>query len=210
MLKPRHRTLAPELIEHELDLARRVQEALSPAALPAIPGIRLAAMNRPARIVSGDLYDVIRVDPERLVLFCADVSGKGFAAALLAAEFHAYCRSLVRAACAFADGALNPLPLQVVTLLNSDSVAPRTRESGHYATLMFAEFDTHTSLLQYVNAGHNPPLLLAPGLPPVELDESAVLHWTPGGLQLRRRYHPSPARRDAPRVHRRRHRRRHP
>jgi sigma-B regulation protein RsbU (phosphoserine phosphatase) len=173
--------LQPEELQHELDLARHVQQSLYPATLPHLPGTRLAALNEPARIVSGDLFDVIKIDPERIVLLCADVSGKGFAAALLASEIYAYVRATLRAACVFADSALGPLPVQVVTLLNSEAV--RRNESGRYATMFFAEFDSGERSLQYVNAGHNPPLLftdtgrvikLGDGGPPVGLLEDAI------------------------------------
>ena len=173
--------LQPEQLQHELDLARRVQQSLFPAQLPRLPGMTLAAVNHPARVVSGDLYDVIKIDPERIALLCADVSGKGLAAALLASEVYAYVRASLRAACVFADTSLGPLPVQVVTLLNTEAV--RRNESGRYSTLFFAEFDAGERALRYVNAGHNPPLLftrdnrvteLTLGGPPVGLFEDAV------------------------------------
>ena len=72
-------------VDKVLDLAREVQESLFPAQIPALPGISVAALNQPARVVSGDFYDIIGVPDDRMVAVCADVSGKGFAAALLAA-----------------------------------------------------------------------------------------------------------------------------
>ena len=177
---PVRRSLRPEQLEHELDLARTVQQSLFPESLPILPGMRLAAVNYPARIVSGDLYDVIKIDPERIALLCADVSGKGFAAALLASEVYAYVRSTLRAACVFADPTLGPLPVQVVTLLNTEAV--RRNASGRYATMFFAEFDASARSLCYVNAGHNPPLMftdagvseLSVGGPPVGLFEDSA------------------------------------
>ena len=174
------RTLRPEQLQHELALARAVQQSLFPESLPALAGVRLAAVNYPARIVSGDLYDVIKIDPERIAILCADVSGKGFAAALLASEVYAYVRSTLRAACVFADPTLGPLPVQVVTLLNTEAV--RRNASGRYATMFFAEFDASARSLCYVNAGHNPPLLftdarvseLTVGGPPVGLFEDSA------------------------------------
>ena len=173
-------TSSPEQLEHELALARAVQRSLFPESLPTLPGVRLAASNHPARIVSGDLYDVIKIDPERIAVLCADVSGKGFAAALFASEMYAYVRSTLRAACVFADPTLGPLPVQVVTLLNAEAV--RRNPAGKYATLFFAEFDASVRSLCYVNAGHNPPLMftsaglseLSVGGPPVGLFEDSV------------------------------------
>lgn len=174
------RTLQPEQLQHELALARAVQQSLFPASLPTLPDVRLAAVNHPARIVSGDLYDVIKIDPERIAVLCADVSGKGFAAALLASEVYAYVRATLRAACVFADPTLGPLPVQVVTLLNTE--AARRSASGRYATIFFAEFDASAGSLCYVNAGHNPPLLftdagvseLTVGGPPVGLFQDSA------------------------------------
>jgi sigma-B regulation protein RsbU (phosphoserine phosphatase) len=168
-------------LEYELDLARQVQRSLFPSPLPEIRGARLAAVNQPARIVSGDLYDVIVIDPERVAILCADVSGKGFPAALMASELHAYVRATLRAACVFADTSLGPLPVQVVTLVNHE--LSRHYGSGRYATMFFAEYDSADRALRYVNAGQNAPLLmvdgrpveqLADGGPPVGLFEDAV------------------------------------
>ena len=170
------------LLQHELDLARQVQRSLFPSPLPEVQGIRLAAVNHPARIVSGDLYDVIVIDPERVAILCADVSGKGFPAALMASELQAYVRATLRAACVFADSSLGPLPVQVVALVNN--ALSRHYGSGRYATMFFAEYDTAARTLCYVNAGQNPPLLLIPetgsvvqlsaGGPPVGLFEDAA------------------------------------
>ncbi len=169
-------------LEYELDLARQVQRSLFPSPLPSVAGVRLAAVNRPARIVSGDLYDVIVIDPERVAILCADVSGKGFPAALMASELQAYVRATLRAACVFADTSLGPLPVQVVTLVNHE--LSRHYGSGRYATMFFAEYDTADRSLRYVNAGQNPPLVTIPEKgsvvqlpasgPPVGLFEDAV------------------------------------
>lgn len=169
-------------LTHELDIARQVQQSLFPVPLPQVSGMRLAAANHPARIVSGDLYDVIVIDPERVAILCADVSGKGFPAALMASELQAYVRATLRAACVFADTSLGPLPIQVVALVNDE--LSRHDGSGRYATMFFAEYDTAERLLRYVNAGQNAPLVLDPratgvaeltiGGPPVGLFDTAT------------------------------------
>lgn len=176
------RQLPPGQLEYELELARQVQQGLLPSPLPQVEGVHVAAVNRPARIVSGDLYDAIIIDPERLAILCADVSGKGFPAALLASEIQAYVRATLRAACVFNDPTLGPLPLQVVSLLNAQ--AADRDAAGKYATMFFAEVDAGERKLHYVNAGHNPPLLitangisateLTTGGPPVGLLQNAT------------------------------------
>jgi phosphoserine phosphatase RsbU/P len=166
--------ISAEVLEHELDLAREVQESLFPAEIPALPGIRVAALNQPARIVSGDLYDIVGLDDNRMVVVCADVSGKGFPAALLAAQVQAYFRAMIQAASVVRSaleaapvsvdvfGSLGSLPLLVVEQLNT-TACRHMRLPGRYATLFFAEIDGRTGAVHYVNAGHNPPLLLASG-----------------------------------------------
>lgn len=163
-----------ERLEHELDLAREVQESLFPAEIPALPGIHVAALNRPAQIVSGDFYDIMAVDDHRTVVVCADVSGKGFAAALLAAQVQSYFRAMLQAVAVMRSAlesssvsvdlfkSLGSLPLQVVRELNA-TACRHGRLPGRYATLFFAEIDGRDGAVQYVNAGHNPPLLLASG-----------------------------------------------
>ena len=169
--------------------------------------MHLAAVNRPARVVSGDLYDAIVIDPERLAILCLDVSGKGFPAALLASEIQSYIRATLRAACVFNDPSLGPLPLQVVSLLNAR--AADREAAGRYATMFFAELDVGEQTLHYVNAGHNPPLLITAdgisfaemttGGPPVGLlqdatydagslaltEDSVVLIYTDGVVEAR-------------------------
>ena len=171
---PTHTWRSAEMLEHELDLAREVQESLFPPQIPALPGIRVAALNRPARIVSGDFYDVMAVDDHRTVVVCADVSGKGFAAALLAAQVQSYFRAMLQAVSVMRSAlqsssvsldvfrSLGSLPVQVVTQLNA-TTCRHGRLPGRFATLFFAEIDGRDGTVQYVNAGHNPPLLLASG-----------------------------------------------
>lgn len=166
--------VSAEVLERELDLAREVQESLFPAEIPALPGIRVAALNQPARIVSGDFYDVIGIDDDRMAVVCADVSGKGFPAALLAAQVQSYFRamvqagSVVRSVLESASGSADlfnlfgSLPLLVVRQLNT-TACRHMRLPGRYATLFFAEIHGRDGAVDYVNAGHNPPLLLAPG-----------------------------------------------
>ena len=78
------------VLEEELALARRIQQALIPADLPVLAGFELCARNVPSRHVSGDLYQaVLRRDGGECVLLLADVAGKGVAASLLAASVEA-------------------------------------------------------------------------------------------------------------------------
>src|SRR5919106_901653 len=80
-------------LDHDLEIARDIQRILLPAEAPAINGFQISGLNVPARQVSGDYFDYIQVDDERLVVAIAGVSGKGVPASLIMA----ICRSVLRA-----------------------------------------------------------------------------------------------------------------
>jgi serine phosphatase RsbU (regulator of sigma subunit)/putative methionine-R-sulfoxide reductase with GAF domain len=154
--------------EQELRVAREIQTALLPAALPRIAGWQLAAEWRAARLVGGDFYDVWwlphrTAEPgaiglpgpvvppgstgEALGFVIADVSDKGVPAAL----FMALSRSLVRA------GALDGSP-PAAALTRANRWIARDSESGMFVTLFYGILDPGSGLLRFCCAGHNPPL----------------------------------------------------
>jgi sigma-B regulation protein RsbU (phosphoserine phosphatase) len=128
-----------ERINREIEIAREVQERLFPQCVPAIPAIELAGHCRPAQGVGGDYYDFFELEGGRLGLAIGDVSGKGISAALLMASLRA---SLMQ---------------KVNRLVYEASTANR------YAIFFFAVYDAPSYELRYVNAGHNPPVLLREG-----------------------------------------------
>ena len=134
-------------IERELQVAREVQTSLLPRHTPQVEGWEFAAFWQPAREVAGDFYDFI--PGARLGLVIADVSDKGMPAAL----FMALSRSIVRASMAQALS-----PADGITQANRLICADAT--NGMFVTLFYAQLDPATGELAYVNAGHNPPLLL--------------------------------------------------
>jgi sigma-B regulation protein RsbU (phosphoserine phosphatase) len=145
-------------LENELSIAREVQQQLFPHALPELPGIELEAVCRPARVVSGDYYDFIRITPTHLAIALADISGKGISAALLMASLQAALRSDVLR---YREGqpGYNPSPLntaEIVSHLNRHLY--RNTSDERYATLFFGVYDTQTRRLNYTNAGHPPPI----------------------------------------------------
>ncbi len=147
------RTLSEEAVHRarvvrELELAREVQERLLPVELPKTDGLRTAAFYKSAEEVGGDYYDLFT---QRGVLCCVvgDVSGKGISSALLMATLRATLRALM----------LEPLPaVEIVRRLNSQLY--QASSMARYATFFFALYDPADCVLTYVNAGHNPPLLL--------------------------------------------------
>ncbi len=139
--------LAQERIERELQLAYEVQSRLMPRGQVVHEGWEVAAHWQPAREVSGDFYDLIPLGDE-LGLVVADVADKGMPAAL----FMAVVRSLLRASAGPGHS-----PAEAVAQTNR--WACRDASDGMFVTLWYGQFHTDGHL-RYVNAGHNPPLVL--------------------------------------------------
>jgi sigma-B regulation protein RsbU (phosphoserine phosphatase) len=133
-------------LEHELQLALKVQMSLLPAETPHHEGWEFAGQWLPAREVSGDFYDFISRDANQLSLVIADVSDKGMPAAL----YMAVTRGLVRASTQQAPTLAEGIRL-TNQLLCADS------STGMYVTLVYAQLDLLSGAISYVNAGHNPP-----------------------------------------------------
>jgi sigma-B regulation protein RsbU (phosphoserine phosphatase) len=138
-----------ERLNRELEIAREVQERLFPQRLPLVPGLDYCGRCRPAREVGGDYYDFLELPEGKLGIAIGDVSGKGIGAALLMASLEASLRALALVCADLAD---------LIDRVNS-LVLDASSES-RYATLFYAEYDPGSRQLCYVNAGHNPPVIL--------------------------------------------------
>ena len=137
----------------ELEIAREVQERLFPQQIPVRDGMNLAGYCRPALGVGGDYYDMIDFEDGRLGLAIGDVSGKGISAALLMASLRASLRGMAMD---------NPCDLaQLMKKLNR--LVYESSAVNRYATFFFAIYQPQTRELRYVNAGHNPPMILRCG-----------------------------------------------
>lgn len=138
-----------ERIAREMEIAREVQERLFPQRLPALDGVNLAGACRTVFGVGGDYYDAFEIG-DGLGLAIGDVSGKGISAALVMAGLRACLRTMTRTT----SGELTELMALLNHLIYEASAINR------YATFFFGVFDPLTSRFHYVNAGHNPPVLL--------------------------------------------------
>jgi sigma-B regulation protein RsbU (phosphoserine phosphatase) len=138
-----------ERLSRELEIAREVQERLFPQRLPSVPSLDYCGCCRPAREVGGDYYDFLELPEGKLGIAIGDVSGKGIGAALMMASLEASLRAQASVAHELAE-----LMKRVNNLVYEASAANR------YATLFYAEYDPKSRQLCYVNAGHNPPLIL--------------------------------------------------
>ncbi len=141
--------LQRERMERELQLAREIQQRFQPAASPNVPGYELQGISFPSYEIGGDYYDFIERPDGRLIIALGDVSGKGTAAALLMSSLHAAVHAQV---------ASHHTLVETITAVNRYMEA--NTPSNRFVTLFFAELDPVTGALSFVNAGHNPPLIV--------------------------------------------------
>ncbi len=154
-LRIRNVALAEEAAERremarELELARRIQVALLPDALPEIPGYEVHGGNIPSRGVSGDFYEIIgRNNDQEFLTLVADVSGKGMSASLLAAALEALVASPIEAG-------LEPEKIfQRASRLLYQRTPPE-----RYAVAILVALEPDSGDLRFVNAGQVPGLLI--------------------------------------------------
>jgi phosphoserine phosphatase RsbU/P len=155
-----------EMYKRELEMAREVQSMFIPSSLPLDEHFDFAAFYRPIRQIGGDYYDFIRLNEEEVIFCMADVSGKGIAAALLMANFQAYLHARVSSTSDLRT---------IVTDLNDRVV--QSAKGEKFVTFFIAKYNTSTRILSYINAGHNPPVLLSNG-------ETSILNCGTTGLGM--------------------------
>lgn len=137
------------VLDHELEAARTIQQAMLPSVFPERKDLDLYATMTPAKGVAGDFYDFFLLDPTRIGLVIADVSGKGIPAALLMA----LTRTLLRA-----TGQSGADPEVCLTQVNRALCGDS--EYSRFVTLFYGQADLETGELRYCNAGHNPPFVI--------------------------------------------------
>ncbi len=137
-------------MKRELELAAKMQEMLvpNPASLPKTKDLFVTAFYYPHLEVGGDYYDFIKLNDHEYGLCISDVSGKGISAALLMSNFQANLRALFSPEISLAD-LTRKLNERVVESTNGD----------RFLTMFLAKYNSQTHELNYVNAGHNPPML---------------------------------------------------
>ncbi len=145
-------TLEKQRLEKDIETARNIQKNLLPKTIPSFSNIQLSAFNSAARMVGGDYYDVIKLDNENLLFAIADVSGKGVSAALIMANLQAFLKSICK----------QKISLPEATNMMNDLVCENAT-MGSFITFFWGIINNNTKKLTYVNAGHNPPLLLRNG-----------------------------------------------
>ena len=168
-------TLAEEALsrvklEREIEIAREVQERLFPQTIPNVAGVDMAGHCKPAQVVGGDYYDFISIRNvasaagedlssasgttahrcDRLGIAIGDISGKGVSAALLMASLQASLRGQTL-------GGAGDLGIKMA---NINRLLYDASDSNRYATFFYAELESESRKLHFVNGGHNPPAVL--------------------------------------------------
>ena len=146
------RQLEQERLKREMELASEMQRMLIPKTLPSKSGYEMASIYKPHLGVGGDYFDFIEFPDGKIVFCVGDISGKGVAAALLMANFQANFHTLINKR-ADLDEFIRDLN-QSVNLIT---------QGERFITFFIAEYDINERHLRYVNAGHNPPVLIING-----------------------------------------------
>jgi phosphoserine phosphatase RsbU/P len=163
-------------LRREMDVARHIQRDFLPESLPIIPTVQLEALLQPARRVSGDFYDAFPLPSGSVFLVVGDVCDKGVGAALFMALF----RSLIRASADPVSGGAIELiggrrtlvmqslksatPAEVlkrVAGFTNNYIARLHGRTNMFATVFMAVLDPEHGALDYLNAGHEPALIIA-------------------------------------------------
>jgi len=162
-----------DLMTDAIAIAARIQKKLLPETLPEAAGYDIAADLWPSLETSGDLYDVLRLGSHGIGLVVGDASGKGLGAALLMANVLASLRMSFTA-----DASLSDILERLNTQLEQST------EPDHFVTLFLGRLDTERHTLEYVNAGHIFPVLLAPGREAARLEATGI----PAGMMAGSHY----------------------
>jgi sigma-B regulation protein RsbU (phosphoserine phosphatase) len=151
--------LEQERMKKELEIASTVQTHLFPKRLPHSAKLQAAAKYLPHQSVGGDYYDFMEVGENKYCICIGDVSGKGIPAALLMSNFQASLRTMIRMGLSL---------YKIIEELNYQIY--ENTQDGTFITFFVALLDLNENKIHYVNAGHNPPILLSENHQPLLLE----------------------------------------
>lgn len=140
--------LQQESLRKELEITRTVQLNLFPRLLPDGDNLSVEAFYLPHHRVGGDYYNCIELGPQRYLISVADISGKGIPASLLMSTFHASVNALIR-----------QTQELVVIVRELNHLIAEAGRGEYFITSFLAIVDLSVGKIEYVNSGHNPPLL---------------------------------------------------
>ena len=140
-------------LRRDLQGAKDVQQAFFPPESLAIPNLSCATLYRPAHEIGGDYYDFLSLQDGRWGIAIGDVCGKGIGAALIMASLHASLRAQ----------ALHPHVNLSAHIGDVNRLVFESSPTHFFASLFYGEYDPAALTLNYVNAGHNPPIVIRTG-----------------------------------------------
>ena len=150
----------------ELEIAREIQVSLQPDQLPEIPWLSMSSFSKPAKIVGGDFFNIIKRKDDQMLSIVGDVAGKGIPAALYAAHIQSMFESLSEQSAS---------PAQIMNGLNQ-LICKRLRE-GDFITAVIAFFESGGNSMTIARAGHNWPLYYS-------AQSQTISHLKPQGVCL--------------------------
>jgi len=139
-------------LEEEIELARQIQQNLLPSEIPKSEIFEISAINLPSKQVGGDYFDVMKLEKDKILVSIADVSGKGIPASLLMANLQAFIKLIIQ----------QEFELDKATATINDLLTQNTSD-GRFITFFWGIMDEKEKSFTYVNAGHNPPILIRNG-----------------------------------------------
>ncbi|MEM9372804.1 MAG: SpoIIE family protein phosphatase, partial [Planctomycetota bacterium] len=145
-------------LQEEMQTAATIQRAHMPRQIPAIPGVDVGVVYRPATYVSGDIYDVAQLDEHRSAFFIADAVGHGVAPAV----FNKLKAGGVKKKDGIGDEAPIVPPGEALYRLNNAMTA-HSGGSSRFATAVYGVFDARTGEVTIAGAGHPPPIIVRQG-----------------------------------------------
>jgi len=152
MKKPGSDSGSHRALRRDLEGAKDVQKAFFPAQSLSIPCLSCETFYKPAQEIGGDYYDFLPLQEGRWGIAIGDVSGKGIGAALIMASLQGSLRAQ----------ASHP-HFDLATLIGDvNRLVYESSPTNFFASLFYAEYQPATRVLKYVNAGHNPPIVLRP------------------------------------------------
>lgn len=142
-------TMEMQRIEEDIRIAREIQRNLFPSKFPQSQSFEFYGFNEPSKQVGGDYFDVFRINENQILILIADVVGKGVPASLVMSNLQATVKALTRI----------PFELKkATTVLNN--LMKQNLNTGNFITFFWGILDEKNKTFQYVNAGHNPPILI--------------------------------------------------
>jgi sigma-B regulation protein RsbU (phosphoserine phosphatase) len=163
-------------MDKELEMARNIQRRLMPQEIPAVTGLEVYGESRPCFEVAGDYYDVINNDEGNTFMVIADVSGKGAGAAMIMANLQASIRVGLEITEDFSE---------FIARINNHVF--KNTSSSEFITLFIGAWEPSTKSFHYINAGHNPPVMIDASGNITTLDATGLILGVLPGQQYERK-----------------------